>query len=263
MSALQSSTSLLSVALLITIQVLSLTRAAPTVHKNSIHQGNRNERAKSCAELQQRGQTISGVFTIDPDGSGAFDVYCDQTTAGGGWTVFQRRMNRSVNFNRTLEDYKRGFGNFLIGEFWLGLEKIYRLTRNGTENNLRVDLGVKDIKAIFYAEYVSFGIGDENSSYTLNLGNLLSKTVDQDSLTYYNGKKFVIADTLCGPESPNSGGWWFEETACEHLNVNLNGAYGKNENGKIHWAKLDKSSGANLGSTPSTSEMKIRPVKCS
>ena len=40
-------------------------------------------------------------------------------------------MDGSVNFNRTQEDYKHGFGN-LVGEFWLGLDKINRLTRNKT-----------------------------------------------------------------------------------------------------------------------------------
>ena len=43
-------------------------------------------RGKKCAELYKSGQRISGVYTIDPDGSGAFDELCDQTTvrAGGG-----------------------------------------------------------------------------------------------------------------------------------------------------------------------------------
>ena len=58
-------------------------------------------------------------------------MYCDQTTAGGGWTVIQEKMDGSVNFNRTQDDYKHGFGN-LVGEFWLGLDKINRLTRNKT-----------------------------------------------------------------------------------------------------------------------------------
>ncbi|XP_078356931.1 ryncolin-2-like [Oculina patagonica] len=56
--------------------------------------------AKSCAELYKSGKTSSGVYTIDPDGSGAFDVFCDQTTAGGGWTVLQKRLNGSVDFYR-------------------------------------------------------------------------------------------------------------------------------------------------------------------
>ena len=83
---------------------------------------------KNCAELYKSGKTRSGVYTIDPDGSGAFDVFCDQTTADGGWTVFQKRMDGSVDFYRGWADYKRGFGN-LDGEFWLGLDKIHRLTK--------------------------------------------------------------------------------------------------------------------------------------
>ena len=55
---------------------------------------------KNCAELYKSGQRISGVYTIDPDGSGAFGVFCDQTTAGGGWTVLQKRLDGSVDFYR-------------------------------------------------------------------------------------------------------------------------------------------------------------------
>ena len=65
-------------------------------------------------------------------------MFCDQKTAGGGWTVFQKRQDGSVDFFLGWTDYKIGFGN-LNGEFWLGLDKINRLT-NSAKFRLRVDL---------------------------------------------------------------------------------------------------------------------------
>ena len=93
---------------------------------------------KNCAEVYKSGDKISGVYKIDPDGLGEFEVFCDQTTAGGGWTVFQKRYNGTVDFFRAWDDYKQGFGN-LNSEFWLGLETIRRLTACSS-NKLRVDL---------------------------------------------------------------------------------------------------------------------------
>ena len=94
-------------------------------------------------------------------------MFCDQTTAGGGWTVFQKRMDGSVNFYRGWNDYKLGFGN-LNGEFWLGLDKINRLT-SSARNRLRVDL--EDTKGkTAYAKYDHFAVTSERSKYQLSLG---------------------------------------------------------------------------------------------
>ena len=59
-------------------------------------------------------------------------------TDGGGWVVFQRRMDGTVDFYRNWADYVKGFGD-LNGEFWLGLSKIHRLTQ-AANTTLRVDL---------------------------------------------------------------------------------------------------------------------------
>jgi ficolin len=88
-----------------------------------------------------------------------------ETTPGRAWTVFQRRVDGSVRFYRNWFSYKNGFGN-LNGEFWLGLDKIHRLTASG-ENVLRVDLETFENETA-YAVYKSFFVGDENEAYLLN-----------------------------------------------------------------------------------------------
>ena len=115
------------------------------------------------------GKKITSVYRIDSDGLGGFDVPCDmETTPGRGWTIFQRRVDGSEDFYRNWTDYKSGFGN-LSGEFWLGLDKIHRLTVSG-QNVLRVDLeSFENEKA--YAFYESFYVGNESEAYLLNVGN--------------------------------------------------------------------------------------------
>ncbi|XP_058959423.2 angiopoietin-related protein 7-like [Pocillopora verrucosa] len=217
-------------------------------------------RSRNCAELYKSGRRISGVYTIDPDGSGAFNVYCDQTTANGGWTVIQKRMDGSVDFNRTWNEYKHGFGN-LVGEFWLGLDKINRLTRNKTKNKLRVDLGVTTGKTV-HPEYDWFGIGNETAKYQLYIGNITNATVSSDSLGPHRNLVFGTWDRDPVDCAERGGrGWWYGNgIKCTDLS-NLNGIYprcGRNTSAEIHWAELDQTSAK--GSAPSSTEMKIRPV---
>ena len=122
---------------------------------------------KSCFEVYKSGQKISGVYTINPDGLEDFRVYCDHKTAGGGWTVFQKRFDGSEDFYRTWDAFKQGFGN-LKGEFWLGLDKIHRLTVS-SNNTLRVDLE-DNLGNTAFAEYSLFTVASEQENYQLNLG---------------------------------------------------------------------------------------------
>ena len=128
--------------------------------------------AKNCAELYNAGVRSNGVYLIDPGGSGDFHVYCDQTTSGGGWTVFQKRLDGSADFYRTWYSYKYGFGN-TNSEFWLGLESVRRLTNSGGYK-LRIDL--EDFSGnTVYAEYTWFKVESEGSNYTLRIGSYSGK----------------------------------------------------------------------------------------
>ena len=81
--------------------------------------------------------------------------------------MFQRRQDGSVDFFRGWNDYKLGFGN-LNGEFWLGLDKIHRLTA-GKNKKLRVDLEAT-AGTILLAEYSSFAVANEKAKYQLTVG---------------------------------------------------------------------------------------------
>lgn len=55
----------------------------------------------SCSGILSAGQAISGVYWIDPDGSGGlapYEAYCDQTTQGGGWilAIANRRQSAAT-----------------------------------------------------------------------------------------------------------------------------------------------------------------------
>uniref|UniRef100_A0A452TJ28 Fibrinogen C-terminal domain-containing protein n=1 Tax=Ursus maritimus TaxID=29073 RepID=A0A452TJ28_URSMA len=73
-----------------------------------------------CDDIYAQGYQVDGVYLIYPSGpSVPVPVFCDMTTEGGKWTVFQKRFNGSVSFFRGWNDYKLGFGR-ADGEDWLG-----------------------------------------------------------------------------------------------------------------------------------------------
>ena len=183
-----------------------------------------------CSDLLKSGHTQSGVYSVNPDGKGYFTVYCDMRTDGGGWTVFQRRQDGSVDFYRGWNDYKSGFGQ-LTAEFWLGNDKIHRLMAS-RPSSLRVEL--EDWNGVrVFARYGRFNIGDEQAQYRLEVGSY-SGTAG-DSLTgshSHNNMAFSTKERENDRSSSNcavrcTGAWWYN--SCQYSN--LNGQYlGKNDN---------------------------------
>ena len=133
------------------------------------------------------------MYTIKPDNLPAFDVFCDQTTAGGGWTVFQKRIDGSENFYLYWNDYKDGFGD-LNGEFWLGNDKIHRLTIDDNQM-LRVDL--EDFEGnTAHAEFDMFGVMNEDDKYKVIIGSYSGDLVSLQ-FSYHHKRLKCISYTLC------------------------------------------------------------------
>lgn len=212
---------------------------------------------RSCKDWFDHGFTKSGIFGIDPDGLGPFNTYCDHLTDGGGWTVFQRRQDGSENFNRSWAEYRNGFGN-PEREFWLGNEKLHRITRSVKQ--LRVD--IEDFHThTAYAMYGRFSIANESQGFRLFVAEY-SGTAG-DSLISYSNTKFIhnrmnfttrdrdndaSKTSNCG--KTYRGGWWFN--AC--FSSFLNGVYGpQGREFGVNWC-----SWRNSCKTLKFSEMKLR-----
>ena len=55
------------------------------------------------------------------------EVFCDQLTDGGGWTLFLRNRYGNISFNKGWIDYKNGFGD-LDYDFWIGNDFLFKTT---------------------------------------------------------------------------------------------------------------------------------------
>ncbi|KAM4640208.1 ficolin-2-like [Amazona ochrocephala] len=212
--------------------------------------------ARNCQELLGRGKILSGWYTIYPQGCNATTVFCDMDTNGGGWIVFQRRWDGSVNFLRDWDSYKRGFGNQLT-EFWLGNDNLHFLTSLGL-SELRIDL--RDFENNYYfAQYSSFRVLGESEKYKLVLGDFLGGNAG-DSLSYHKDMPFSTTDEDNDMSSLNcaseyKGAWWYND--CHYSN--LNGMYWLGVHGSyadgINWK-----TGKEYHYSHKQTEMKFRPV---
>merc|ERR1712136_342137 len=147
---------------------------------------------------------------------GMLHAMCDQQSMGGRWTVVQRRYDGSVNFYRTYREYVRGFGN--KQEYWLGLERIHELTKNG-QYELLIHMTDRMGRKV-YAYYNFFMVDSSSRGYRMQLGDY--QGMDRDNWMYNCAQSYM-------------GGWWYVN--CH--SSNLNGKYyrnGMSDYGKgINW----------------------------
>lgn len=211
-----------------------------------------------CAAVYKSGNIKSGVYTLTiPNTTTEVKAFCDMETEGGGWTVLQKRFEGRVDFHRTWQEYKKGFGE-ASGEYWLGNEFVSRLSIQQSYK-LRIQLSDWEGNSAF-SQYDQFSLDGEAQNYRIHLKGY-SGTAGKVSSIGQPGSDFSTKDAdndkcVCKCSQLTTGGWWFD--ACGPSN--LNGMYyqnGQNSNrfNGIKWYYW-KGSGYSLKSTT----MMIRPT---
>jgi hypothetical protein len=212
------------IAILIAIQSLRGSIAAPPVY----YLGETMEiifKPRDCADVYANGDRESGVYTVYVGSlKREVEVYCDMTTDGGGWTVFQRRQDGSVIFQQLWAAYEAGFGS-VEGEHWLGNDYLHSMT-SSRNYELRIDMRLWNNTAA-YALYSDFKIGSGSicDKYKLTSVGTYCGTAG-DALSGHVGFKFSTQDQDNDAYSGScavmyKGAWWY--SSCH--SSNLNGFY--------------------------------------
>ncbi|XP_048116908.1 angiopoietin-1-like isoform X2 [Alosa alosa] len=224
---------------------------------NSLQQADEQRTFRDCADLFHSGFNKSGVYTIHLTIQYTAKVYCDMDTAGGGWTMIQRRQDGTTDFHRSWKEYKMGFGT-VSGEHWLGNELVFLLTSQG-QYSLRVELTDWNDQQAF-SQYEQFHISNEKQKYRLSVKGY-SGTAGRLSSLVSRGADFSTKDVdndncICQCAPLLTGGWWFDACGAS----NLNGVYYRQGQhmGKLNGIKWHYFKGPSYSLHKTT--MMIRPL---
>lgn len=160
---------------------------------------------KQLKDIQERSEKLSKLYSV-----------LNKFVPGNGWTLIQQRINGNENFNRTWDEYRKGFGRY-DGDFFLGLDKIHSLTSAQPHTlNVYMELTNGDTK---YAQYDNFAITDNADLYRLTLGEF-SGNVNNDTLSMHAKEPFSTYDKDNDDVNRNcaaefGGGFWF--TGCGYV----------------------------------------------
>jgi len=180
---------------------------------------------RDCSDILKRHpDSKTGIYNITTRENGdVFPVFCDMDTAGGGWTVFQKRSFYLQFFYKSWADYADGFGD-ASRNVWMGNDRLASLTA-ARQYKLRVEL--YDFDGVYrYAEYSLFKVSNSSDKYRLSeLGSYSGNA--SDALSYHKDQQFSTHDQDNDAWSAGNcavkhrGAWWYKDC----LRSNLNGEF--------------------------------------
>jgi len=211
---------------------------------------------RDCQDVKELSGGVSGVYEIEPIKStgrlihvkqhvadndaedddqrywitkswGGVKVYCELDDEVIGWTVIMRRSKMNTSFDRDWISYKNGFGDPKNGDFWLGLENVYRITNQEGSGKYAMWMVITDEKQVPHVyPYDSFSLKSESEDYAIQVedyhGELRDRLItDRPFVTKDHQNTLPPGDTMHGrvncasfnsaSTDVSGGGWWFTD----------------------------------------------------
>ncbi|XP_050394338.1 ficolin-3-like [Patella vulgata] len=165
---------------------------------------------------------------IQPSVNGPIiEVICNFNAKGWTWILNRDLDCLEIDFNRTFDEYSKGFGNPL-GNYFVGLDNIHNLLRLNGQITLSPVFNFFDspLRKGFY-KYIE--ISNKTDNYRLSIGSYNNNRPEYcgDSLTNgsysLNGRPFSTFDRdftnhSC-PVRFGSGWWYLDDPVCSRSNL--------------------------------------------
>ena len=192
---------------------------------------------KDCLDLQcyRVSKAKDGPHTVYPGTVklSKVQVSCDQTAESGGWTVYMRRHDGTVNFtSRTWEEYKNGFGQHGGDtELWLGNEVVHQMTIDYRSQDYALRVEVRAFNGTSCGLNASkFFIKSEVRNFKIRFQRILG-----EERCYFPSRNiFVLRNYPFQTRDKNhnkecfakyQGGWWYRNGHPVCTEVYLTGKY--------------------------------------
>ena len=175
---------------------------------------------RDCVDLKCYGlsKAQDGPHIIYPDRGAAqtLRISCDNSRFGGGWIVFQRRVEGgTVNFTRSWADYRNGFGDpgDETTELWLGNEHVYQLVTGFGSAQGYFEGAAYDPVSCQGLVY-GFSLEDEDHHYTMRATSAIPHLCSKSDLISMANQPFRTLDRQLSAGykdcfNTHSAGWWY------------------------------------------------------
>lgn len=183
-----------------------------------------------CSTILSNGYSIGNdIYPISPDGNEPFDVFCDMTTDGGGWTLIQGGTINNTTSDDEFINYYTDYLNYVDDEIFYLLDYDNRhkipfrefKTLHSGETSTYTNIAVLDADSYtsFDAnDLVNVGITSYKTSFSMNGNQNINAHTNCNFTSLYRGH----IDCDEGTESQNP---WYQTSKIQKFGNNEYGIH--------------------------------------